>query len=131
MYIIYFRKSRWHLRSWKNLIDSTMCYYTGLYPRSWTEYNLAEYGIKLICRQISPVIPHNYKVMFHLFSYKISILYFFLIVYLYKYILCRIVLCLVQCSFGLLKMFQMKKGRLLSVLHLKMVLALEWIKKVK
>ncbi|XP_050498421.1 non-lysosomal glucosylceramidase [Diabrotica virgifera virgifera] len=40
--------------------------YTGLYPRSWTEYDLTELngisvGIKLTCRQISPVIPHNYK----------------------------------------------------------------------
>lgn len=32
-----------------------------MYPRSWSEYDLSEFGIKLICRQISPIIPHNYK----------------------------------------------------------------------
>ncbi|KAK7066212.1 Non-lysosomal glucosylceramidase [Halocaridina rubra] len=35
--------------------------YCGLYPRSWTVYNIKEQSIRLICRQISPVIPHNYK----------------------------------------------------------------------
>lgn len=35
-----------------------------LYPRSWTEIDLSEHGIKLIGRQISPIIPHDYKV-FH------------------------------------------------------------------
>lgn len=38
-----------------------MCDYTGLYPRSWTEYDLSEYGVKLTCRQVSPIIPHEYK----------------------------------------------------------------------
>lgn len=52
------------LKSWKSLIDGSKCQYTGLYPRSWTEYDLSEYGINLICRQISPVIPHNYKVTY-------------------------------------------------------------------
>lgn len=33
----------------------------GLYPRSWSEIDLSEYGIKLIGRQISPIIPHEYK----------------------------------------------------------------------
>lgn len=49
------------LKSWENLIDGSKCKYTGLFPRAWTEYDLSEYGIKLICRQISPVIPHNYE----------------------------------------------------------------------
>ncbi|KAK3872278.1 hypothetical protein Pcinc_022635 [Petrolisthes cinctipes] len=35
--------------------------YCGLYPRSWTVYNIKEQSIRLICRQVSPVIPHNYK----------------------------------------------------------------------
>ncbi|CAH2002818.1 unnamed protein product [Acanthoscelides obtectus] len=48
------------LKSWQSLIDGSKCNYTGLYPRSWTEYDLTEYGIKLKCRQISPVIPHDY-----------------------------------------------------------------------
>lgn len=42
-------------------MDESKCYYTGLYPRAWTEYDLSEYGVRLVCRQISPVIPHDYK----------------------------------------------------------------------
>ncbi|KAK9884269.1 hypothetical protein WA026_005221 [Henosepilachna vigintioctopunctata] len=49
------------LESWVSLLDGSKCEYVGLYPRSWTVYDLSEYGIKLICRQVSPVIPHNYK----------------------------------------------------------------------
>lgn len=37
------------------------CDYTGLYPRAWSEYDLSEHGVKLSCRQISPVQPHEYK----------------------------------------------------------------------
>lgn len=43
------------------MITDSKCNYTGLYPRGWTEYDLSEYGIKLTCRQVSPVIPNNYK----------------------------------------------------------------------
>ncbi|KAM3964246.1 LOW QUALITY PROTEIN: non-lysosomal glucosylceramidase-like [Aphomia sociella] len=43
-----------------NLIGGE-CEYTALYPRAWTTYDLSKYGVKLVCRQISPVIPHNYK----------------------------------------------------------------------
>ncbi|XP_061387409.1 non-lysosomal glucosylceramidase [Musca vetustissima] len=49
------------LGSWQSNLDESQCYYTGLYPRSWTEYDLSKYGIRLVCRQISPVIPHDYK----------------------------------------------------------------------
>ncbi|KAJ4751721.1 Non-lysosomal glucosylceramidase [Rhynchospora pubera] len=36
--------------------------YHGLYPRSWTVYNgEPDPDLKIICRQISPIIPHNYK----------------------------------------------------------------------
>lgn len=49
------------LASWQSLLDESKCHYTGLYPRAWTEYDLSEYGIRLVCRQISPVIPHDYK----------------------------------------------------------------------
>nr|XP_022910294.1 non-lysosomal glucosylceramidase [Onthophagus taurus] len=49
------------LTSWRSFIDPKLCNYTGLYPRAWTEFDLSQYGVKLICRQISPVIPHNYK----------------------------------------------------------------------
>ncbi|XP_054257293.1 non-lysosomal glucosylceramidase-like, partial [Macrosteles quadrilineatus] len=49
------------LRSWKWGFPGDQARYTALYPRSWTEYNIPEHGIKLTCRQVSPVIPHNYK----------------------------------------------------------------------
>ncbi|XP_015605113.1 non-lysosomal glucosylceramidase [Cephus cinctus] len=49
------------LKSWKWHFDGTKARYTSLYPRSWTEYDLDEVSVKLICRQVSPVIPHNYK----------------------------------------------------------------------
>jgi non-lysosomal glucosylceramidase len=42
-------------------LDPSKCDYTALYPRAWSEYDLSEFGVRLICRQISPVIPHNYK----------------------------------------------------------------------
>ncbi|XP_047513512.1 non-lysosomal glucosylceramidase [Pieris napi] len=47
--------------SWEWNLDSSQCEYTALYPRAWTTYDLSKYGIKLVCRQISPIIPHNYK----------------------------------------------------------------------
>lgn len=59
-FILFFRKTT--LSAWKTKINPEKCFYTGLFPRAWTEYDLSEYGIKMICRQISPVIPHDYKV---------------------------------------------------------------------
>ncbi|XP_026315900.1 non-lysosomal glucosylceramidase isoform X2 [Hyposmocoma kahamanoa] len=47
--------------SWEWNLNAPDCEYTGLYPRAWTTYDLSKYGVKLVCRQISPVIPHNYK----------------------------------------------------------------------
>jgi non-lysosomal glucosylceramidase len=35
--------------------------YHGLFPRAWTVYEEPEPTIRLVCRQVSPVIPHNYK----------------------------------------------------------------------
>ncbi|KAH8871048.1 Non-lysosomal glucosylceramidase [Schistosoma japonicum] len=37
-------------------------YYIGLYPRSWTVYEIPELQLTLVCQQISPVIPHDYQV---------------------------------------------------------------------
>lgn len=47
--------------TWESKLDASKCSYTALYPRSWSEFDLSEFGVKLICRQISPMIPHNYK----------------------------------------------------------------------
>ncbi|KAG4076220.1 hypothetical protein HA402_014769 [Bradysia odoriphaga] len=49
------------LGSWETNLDTSKCSYTALYPRSWTEIDLSEFGVKLIGRQISPIIPHDYK----------------------------------------------------------------------
>lgn len=51
-----------HLSYWKWNFPAENAQYTALYPRSWTEYYIPECKINLICRQVSPVIPHNYKV---------------------------------------------------------------------
>ncbi|KAI8422581.1 hypothetical protein MSG28_006373 [Choristoneura fumiferana] len=47
--------------TWEWNLNGADCQYTALYPRAWTTYDLSKYGVKLVCRQISPVIPHNYK----------------------------------------------------------------------
>lgn len=47
--------------SWEWNLNGADCQYTALYPRAWTTYDLSQHGVKLVCRQISPVIPHNYK----------------------------------------------------------------------
>lgn len=57
-----FRCDNKKLYNWKWDFPANQAKYTGLYPRSWTEYFIPELDIKLICRQVSPVIPHNYKV---------------------------------------------------------------------
>ncbi|KAF5292347.1 hypothetical protein FQA39_LY03381 [Lamprigera yunnana] len=56
-----YMRSTKSLNCWEQLIDGSKCQYTGLYPRSWTKYDLSDYGIILTCRQVSPIIPHNYK----------------------------------------------------------------------
>lgn len=56
----YLRRNK-DLIEWKSDVKPEDCNYTGLYPRAWSEIDLSKYGIKLICRQISPIIPHNYK----------------------------------------------------------------------
>lgn len=35
--------------------------YQALYPRSWTVYNIPECKVRLVCRQVSPIFPHDYK----------------------------------------------------------------------
>ncbi|KAJ8681968.1 hypothetical protein QAD02_017760, partial [Eretmocerus hayati] len=49
-----------HLKAWKWAFDAKKASYTGLYPRSWTVYEIEELDLRLTCRQISPVVPHNY-----------------------------------------------------------------------
>lgn len=49
------------LSSWKWNFPKSQGHYTGLYPRAWYEYEIPAIGLRLVCRQVSPVIPHNYK----------------------------------------------------------------------
>ncbi|XP_014203632.1 non-lysosomal glucosylceramidase [Copidosoma floridanum] len=49
------------LKSWKWGFDGKSASYTGLYPRSWTVYEIEEVNLVLTCRQISPVLPHDYR----------------------------------------------------------------------
>uniref|UniRef100_A0A1B6DSU6 Non-lysosomal glucosylceramidase n=1 Tax=Clastoptera arizonana TaxID=38151 RepID=A0A1B6DSU6_9HEMI len=49
------------LNAWSWDFPSDQAYYTALYPRAWTVYDIPEHKVRLICRQISPVIPNNYK----------------------------------------------------------------------
>ncbi|KAF0300940.1 Non-lysosomal glucosylceramidase [Amphibalanus amphitrite] len=50
-----------HLSGWRWSFPGAQAEYRGLYPRAWTDYRLPEQRLRLGCRQVSPVIPHNYK----------------------------------------------------------------------
>lgn len=52
------------LQSWNWHYCGNYAYYHGLYPRAWTVYDLQGQGIVLTCRQVSPVFPHDYKVLY-------------------------------------------------------------------
>ncbi|KMZ76241.1 hypothetical protein ZOSMA_105G00720 [Zostera marina] len=48
--------------SWDWNLNGSDCTYHALYPRSWTVYEgVPDTKFKIIGRQISPIIPHNYK----------------------------------------------------------------------
>lgn len=49
------------LQGWNWGFNGAHATYHALYPRSWTVYYLPGQNIRLICRQISPVFPHDYK----------------------------------------------------------------------
>ena len=49
------------LKSWNTAFCGEYASYHALYPESWTNYELPGQHINLICHQISPIIPHNYK----------------------------------------------------------------------
>ncbi|CAH8597707.1 unnamed protein product [Schistosoma haematobium] len=49
------------LKKWKWGFDPENGHYVGLYPRSWTLYEIPELQLVLVCQQISPVIPHDYQ----------------------------------------------------------------------
>ncbi|KAI0227691.1 Non-lysosomal glucosylceramidase [Lamellibrachia satsuma] len=49
------------LKTWKWQFPGKHAFYHALYPRSWTIYEIPEQKVRLVCRQISPVFPHDYK----------------------------------------------------------------------
>ena len=49
------------LNSWNWGLDPALATYHGLFPRAWTTYENPLPGVRLMCKQVSPVIPHNYK----------------------------------------------------------------------
>ncbi|KAF7802268.1 non-lysosomal glucosylceramidase isoform X1 [Senna tora] len=46
--------------------------YHALYPRAWTVYEEPDPSLQIVCRQISPIIPHNYRES----SYPVSVFTF-------------------------------------------------------
>ncbi|TXG53463.1 hypothetical protein EZV62_022632 [Acer yangbiense] len=50
------------IESWDWNLNGENCTYHALFPRSWTEYEgEPDPELRIVCRQISPFIPHNYK----------------------------------------------------------------------
>ncbi|KAJ8304380.1 hypothetical protein KUTeg_017963 [Tegillarca granosa] len=49
------------LKSWQWGFPQEQATYHALYPRAWTVYNIPEHNLKLTCRQVSPIFPHDYK----------------------------------------------------------------------
>lgn len=50
------------LQGWNWGYCGHYAFYHALYPRAWTVYELPGQNVVLTCRQVSPVIPHDYKV---------------------------------------------------------------------
>uniref|UniRef100_W5KBX1 Non-lysosomal glucosylceramidase n=1 Tax=Astyanax mexicanus TaxID=7994 RepID=W5KBX1_ASTMX len=49
------------LQGWNWGFCGEYAFYHALYPRAWTVYQLPGQNVTLTCRQVSPVIPHDYK----------------------------------------------------------------------
>ncbi|GMT27023.1 hypothetical protein PFISCL1PPCAC_18320, partial [Pristionchus fissidentatus] len=54
-------RSSGQLSAWDFDFDEKDIAFRGLYPRSWTCYYISELSLVVVLRQISPVVPHNYK----------------------------------------------------------------------
>nr|XP_055055950.1 non-lysosomal glucosylceramidase [Misgurnus anguillicaudatus] len=48
------------LQGWNWGYCGEYAFYHALYPRAWTVYHLPGQNVTLTCRQVSPVIPHDY-----------------------------------------------------------------------
>ncbi|ESP03323.1 hypothetical protein LOTGIDRAFT_237752 [Lottia gigantea] len=49
------------LKNWSWGFPGGSATYHALYPRAWTVYDIKKHNVKLICRQISPIYPHEYQ----------------------------------------------------------------------
>ncbi|OCT56918.1 non-lysosomal glucosylceramidase [Xenopus laevis] len=49
------------LQGWNWGYCGSQAFYHALYPRAWTVYQLPGQNVTLTCRQVSPIIPHDYK----------------------------------------------------------------------
>ena len=49
------------LAAWDWGMDGACATYHALFPRAWTVYQEPVPGVRLTCRQVSPVIPHDYR----------------------------------------------------------------------
>ncbi|KAJ1212624.1 hypothetical protein NDU88_000279 [Pleurodeles waltl] len=49
------------LQGWNWGFCGRHAFYHALYPRAWTVYHLPGQNVTLTCRQVSPIIPHDYK----------------------------------------------------------------------
>ena len=49
------------LSAWQWDMNPACGTYHALYPRAWTVYEQPFPGIRLTCRQLSPILPHNYR----------------------------------------------------------------------
>ncbi|CAF3473761.1 unnamed protein product [Rotaria sp. Silwood1] len=49
------------LHSWNSAFPKENGHYQALYPQSWTTYNLPGQNLRLLCKQLSPFIPDDYK----------------------------------------------------------------------
>ncbi|XP_044480354.1 non-lysosomal glucosylceramidase-like isoform X3 [Mangifera indica] len=50
------------IKSWDWNLKGEKCTYHALYPRAWTVYEgEPDPELRIVCRQISPIIPNNYK----------------------------------------------------------------------
>jgi non-lysosomal glucosylceramidase len=50
-----------NLSTWKWRMNPECATYHALFPRAWTVYDCPLPDVRLTCRQMSPVIPHNYR----------------------------------------------------------------------
>ncbi|MCF2138163.1 MAG: non-lysosomal glucosylceramidase [Candidatus Thorarchaeota archaeon] len=49
------------LQTWSWGMNPERATYHALFPRAWTEYNFEDHDLRLVCKQLSPVIGGNYQ----------------------------------------------------------------------